>query len=68
VSGKKSYDAKKAMNKTLGLLLIESQIDIFMLPTMLMSLYVTVDERKQCSGVLLVPGTGRAPALLSLKG
>jgi len=43
VSSKKSYDAKKAMNKTLGLLLIESQIDIFMLLAMLMSLYLTVD-------------------------
>jgi hypothetical protein len=58
VSGKKPYDAKNAMNNTLGLLLIESQIDAFMLLAMLMSLYGTVGDGRPCSDVLVFWGLG----------
>jgi hypothetical protein len=44
------------MNKTLGLLLIESQIDAFMLLAMLMSLCLAVGERRPCYDVWSVFG------------
>lgn len=40
------YDAKNAMNKTFGLLLIEPQIEAFMLLVMLKILEVVAGERR----------------------
>ena len=47
VSDKDPYDAKNAMNKTLGLLLIEPQTEVFMLLLdMLKSPWLNVGERR----------------------
>jgi len=42
-----AYEAKNAMNKTLGLLLIESQMFAFMLAAMAMGLWWTTGVRTQ---------------------
>lgn len=54
ILGEYPYDAKNAMNKTLGLLLIEPQTEVFILD-MLSIPYSNAGEKRLCSGASSVP-------------